>query len=153
MSKIGSPGPNFYDNEKFAALQDKQMLMGPLMVPNKLIPRRDDNDEEYFVYFTEDTIERIAYKMMEDKLLDSINIEHDDNQKVNDVYLVETWIVKDPENDKATLYGFKPEKGEWYGMYKVKDKNVWDEYVKTGKVKGFSVQGYFTQKFISQFFK
>jgi len=129
--------------DHFSELKEKQMLVGPLMTPGKLIPRVDDNGDEYQVFFSKDTIEKIAYKMMQDKLVDSVNIEHDGAQKVNDVYLVETWIVKDPTNDKANLYGFTPVEGEWYGMYKVNNKPVWDEYVKTGKVKGFSVEGYF----------
>ena len=63
--------------------------------------------------------------------------------KVDDVYLAETWLVKDAEKDKATLYGFSPVVGEWYGIYKVGNGRVWNEYVKTGKVRGFSVEGYF----------
>ena len=134
----------------FAALKEKQMLMGPLMTPSKLIPRKDEETgEEYQVYFTKDTIEKIAYKMMEDKLLDSVNIEHDGARKVDDVYLVETWIVKDPEHDKSLSYGFKPVEGQWFGIYKVKDGRVWNEYVKTGKVKGFSVEGYFINNILT----
>ena len=142
--------PNFVNEASsgkklnFAAeLQEKQMLVGPLMTPSKLIPRKDENGDEYMVYFTADTIEKIAYKMMQDKLVDKVNIEHDSNDSVADVYLVETWIVKDPEHDKATLYGFSPVLGEWYGIYKVGNGRVWNEYVKTGKVKGFSVEGFF----------
>jgi len=142
--------PQTGEKASFASqLADKQMLMGPLMTPNKLIPRIDEDGQEYYVYFTEDTIEKLAYKMMEDKLVDSVNIEHDGDQKIDDVYLVETWLVKDPEKDKSTLYGYQPTKGEWFGIYKVKNKNVWDEYVKTGKVKGFSVEGYFTQRMLA----
>jgi hypothetical protein len=127
-----------------AELADKQMLVGPLMTPGKLIPRKDeDTGEEYQVFFSANTIEKIAYKMMQDKLVDSVNIEHDGAHKVEDAYLVETWIVKDPEKDKSLLYGFKPVAGEWYGMYKIGNRRVWNEYVKTGKVKGFSVEGYF----------
>ena len=127
-----------------AELAEKQMLIGPLMTPNKLIPRVDEETgEEYQVFFSKDTIEKIAYKMMKDGLADSVNIEHDGANKVNDVYLVETWLVKDAEKDKATLYGFSPVVGEWYGIYKVGNGRVWNEYVKTGKVRGFSVEGYF----------
>jgi hypothetical protein len=134
----------------FAALKEKQMLMGPLMTPSKLIPRKDEETgEEYKVYFTKETIEKIAYKMMEDKLLDAVNIEHDGARRVDDVYLVETWIVKDPEKDKSLLYGFKPVEGQWFGIYKVKDGRVWNEYVKTGKVKGFSVEGYFINNILT----
>jgi len=130
---------------KFASqLAEKQMLIGPLMTPNKLIPRIDEvTGEEYEVFFSADTIEKIAYKMMADKLLDKVNIEHDSNQPVKDVHLVETWLVKDPEKDKSSLYGFKPVTGQWFGIYRIGDGRMWNEYVKTGKVKGFSVEGYF----------
>ena len=137
------------DREIFSALDDKQMLIGPLMTPNKLIKRLDDNGDEYFVYFDEQTIEKIAYKFMADKLVDRVNIEHDSNDMVDDAYLVETWIVKDPEKDKALFYGYAPKKGQWFGMYKIKNKQVWDEYVKTGKVKGFSVEGFFNDKLLT----
>jgi hypothetical protein len=143
--------PNFINEassgkkRNFAAeLADKQMLVGPLMTPGKLIPRKDEETgEEYQVFFSAETIEKIAYKMMQDKLLDSVNIEHDGAVKVDDAYLVETWIVKDPEHDKSTLYGFQPMTGQWFGIYRIGDGRVWNEYVKTGKVKGFSVEGYF----------
>jgi hypothetical protein len=137
---------------KFASqLAEKQMLIGPLMVPNKLIPRVDEETgEEYQVFFSADTIERIAYKMMSDGLLDSVNIEHDNNQKVDGVHLVETWLVKDPEHDKSTLYGYKPVVGEWFGIYKVGDGRVWNEFVKTGKVRGFSIEGFFVNNVLTK---
>jgi len=134
----------------FSAVKDKQMLIGPLMTPGKMIPRKDEDGEPYFVYFTEDTIRSIAYKAMEDKIIDKVNIEHDNNQKVKNAFLVETWIVENPENDKSLEYGFKPQKGQWFGAYSIKDKAIWDEYIKSGKVKGFSVEGYFSEKLIKQ---
>ena len=127
----------------FAALDEKQMLIGPLMTPNKLIKRLDDNGDEYFVYFTEDTIKKISYKMMKDKIIDRVNIEHNSAEMVDDAYLVESWLVEDPATDKATKYGFAPVKGQWFGIYKIDNKKIWDEYVKSGKVKGFSVEGFF----------
>ena len=127
-------------------LDEKQMLVGPLMVPNKLIPRRDEDGEEYMVYFDESTVEQLAYKTMEDKIGDKVNIEHNQNQEVKDVYLAESWIIKDPEKDKSRVYGFNLPRGTWMGVYKVNNKKIWDEYVKTGLVKGFSVEGYFAQK-------
>ena len=130
--------------DKFAALDEQQMLVGPLMKPNQLIKRLDEAGE-YYVYFTEETIKKIAYKLMEDKLIDRVNLEHN-GEDVVDAIMVETWIVEDPNRDKALSYGYQPKKGEWYGMYKIKDKKIWDEYVKTGLVKGFSVEGIF-QKF------
>ena len=129
----------------FAALDEKQMLVGPLMVPNKLIPRADENGDMYYVYFTEDTIKKLAYKMMKDKLIDSVNIEHDNNDRVDDAYLVESWIIEDDKTDKSRKYGFDLPKGTWMGMYKIDNEKIWNEYVKTGLVKGFSVEGFFEQ--------
>jgi hypothetical protein len=88
--------------------------------------------------------------MMKDKLIDSVNIEHNSADKVDDAYLVETWLVEDPETDKSRKYGFEPVEGQWMGMYKIDNKKIWDDYVKTGKVKGFSVEGFFEQYAMSK---
>jgi len=134
----------------FAALDEQQMLVGPLMVPNKLIPRLDDNGDQYYVYFTEDTIKKLSYKMMKDKLIDSVNIEHNSVDKVQDAYLVESWLIEDELTDKSRKYGFDLPKGTWMGMYKIDNKKVWTEYVKSGLVKGFSVEGFFEQYAMSK---
>ena len=132
--------------ESFAALDDKQMLVGPLMKANKLIKRMDDEGEEYYVYFDADTIEKLAYRFMEDKLTDSVNIEHNNDDRPEGITLVESWLVKDPKKDKASFYGYEPSEGDWFGAYKVNDDDLWNDYVKTGRVKGFSIEGYFTEK-------
>ena len=133
----------------FSAIEEQQMVVGPAMVPNKLIKRRDENGEEYFVYFTEDTIRKIAYKMMADKVIDKVNIEHDGNKFIDGAYLVESWIVEDPLKDKSLVYGFLPLKGTWMTMYKIEDKKIFNEYIKSGKVKGFSIEGFFESKTIN----
>ena len=130
----------------FAALEEQQMLVGPAMIPNKLIKRRDENGEEYFVYFTEETIKKIAHKMMADKVIDKVNIEHDGDKFIDGAYLVEIWIVEDPLRDKSLTYGFKPVKGTLFTMYKIEDKKIFNEYIKSGKVKGFSIEGFFENK-------
>ena len=132
--------------ESFSALDEKQMLVGPLMKANKLIKRMDDNGDEYYVYFDADTIEKLAYRFMEDKLTDSVNIEHNNDDRPDGISLVESWLVKDPKKDKSTYYGYEPGEGDWYGIYKVNDDVLWNDYVKTGKVKGFSIEGYFAEK-------
>ena len=78
--------PNYVDELKSklqSSLSEKQMVIGPLMTPNKLIYRKDKKTGElYQVFFTEDTIRQIAYKLMKNKLVDSVNIEHDPDKKV-----------------------------------------------------------------------
>ena len=87
---------------------------------------------------------------MKNKLIDSINIEHDSQRKVDDISLVETWLVEDPKRDKSNTYGYELNKGSWFGVYKVNNKDVWENYIKTGRVKGFSVEGLFNDKVIMQ---
>jgi hypothetical protein len=136
-------------NESFSQLDEKQILVGPLMTPNKLIKRRDIDNEEYFVYFTEDTIKKLAYKAMRDKIIDRVNLEHSMDDRV-DAYMVETWLVEDEKTDKSRNYGYTPKKGQWFGMYKVDDLKVWDDYIKSGLVKGFSVEGLFEEMMLSK---
>jgi hypothetical protein len=60
--------------------------------------------------------------------------------------LVESWIVEDKVKDKTALYGLDVPVGTWMGSVKVNNDDVWNEYVKTNKVKGFSIEGYFADK-------
>lgn len=129
-------------------LQDKQMIMAPIMRADYLIPRYD-GEKEYMVYFSADTIKQIAYKAMKQQKVHNVNLEHEQDNVVDDVFMVETWLVEDPETDKSTLYGYEPNKGDWYGIYKIENKDIWDNYIKGGKVNGVSIEGYFTEKLIN----
>ena len=151
LKALGAEGISEVETkELFSALEDQQMIISPLMIPNKLIPRIDEaTGEEYYVYFTADTIKKIAYKFMQEKLLDKFNLEHDTNSPVDSAMIVESWIVEDPLTDKAKIYGFSVPPGSWIAMVKVKDKAFWQTYVKSGYKKGFSVEGYFSDKVMS----
>ena len=133
---------------EFSAVGEKMELAGPLMVPDKLIPRFDEEGEKYYVFFDAAGIKKLSYKLMENKLIDSVNIEHDADRKVADLTLVESWLVADEKNDKSNSYGYNLPKGSWFGVYKVNNEEVWDKYIKTGAVKGFSVEGIFNDKTI-----
>ena len=65
---------------------------------------------------------------------------------LNGLSLVESWIVEDDVKDKSRLYGMEVPVGTWMGSVKVNNEEVWNDYVKTGKVKGFSIEGYFADK-------
>jgi hypothetical protein len=121
---------------EFAANKDKQMLFGPLLIPEKLIFRRDDNGNEFNIVFDAETIQLIADKFNENKLNDEFNFQHSD-RKVEAV-LLQNWITG--EVDKSQEYGFNLPKGTWFGGVKVKDEQFWMSNVKSEKVKGFSVE-------------
>jgi len=124
---------------------DKQILIGAALVPDKLIYRvHPKTKEEFYIKFSSETIEKIAQRFFKKGNQLNFNIEHT-NESVN-AYVFESWIVEDEENDKSTKYGLSYPKGTWVISAKVDDKEVWDKYVKTGEVRGFSIEGEFAQK-------
>jgi len=133
---------------KFATDQDHQILVGSLMIPDKLIFRVDENNEPYYVYFSRETIVDLSNKMMKNKLLDRLNLEHDPNSLV-DGYMLENWIITDEVHDKSKAYGLDLPVGSWVGMFKIEDPEVW-KMVKEGKLNGFSVEGYFADRLVQK---
>lgn len=142
--------------QEFKSDDEKRMVYTPMMLPNILIPRME-NGEKYFVRFTPEAIEKIQRKFMIEQRQRKTNLEHS-NHKFNDVVLVESWIVSGPK-DKAYELGFTQEQvpiGSWMGGYKILETPegdvVWNDYIKSGKVKGVSVEGEFLLKFAKQNF-
>jgi hypothetical protein len=121
---------------EFAANEDKQMLYGPMLIPNKLIFRRDENGYEYNIMFDAETIEVISNKFNKSKLTDQFNFQHSDTKV--EAYLTENWLTGSP--DKSQKYGYDLPEGTWFGAIKVEDSNFWNNFVKNEKVKGFSVE-------------
>ena len=129
---------------KFAQVDnEKRILMGALLVPNKPIYRRN-GEEEYYVYFSKDTIRKTAELFLMKGNQNNSTLEH--QLPLNGLSLVESWIVEDDEKDKSRLYDMNVPVGTWMGAVKVNNEEVWNDYVKTGRVKGFSIEGYFADK-------
>jgi hypothetical protein len=123
---------------------DKRILVGPAMVPDMEIPRYDKKTKEiYYVAFSEDAVAKIAEKFMREQSTHNTNQDHD-GSKPADTYIFESWIIEDPETDKAkTIYGYEGlPKGTWMVKMRVNSDNVWQR-VKNGELKGFSVEGNF----------
>jgi hypothetical protein len=124
---------------------EEKMVVGPAMVPDKMIIRRNEiTGEVYYVYFTAETIKKLQQKYMLEKLLDKTNIEHG-RRFLNGVSVVESWIVDDPAKDKQQVFGMDYPAGTWMISMKIDDDAIWQK-VKDGKLNGFSVQGYFLEK-------
>jgi hypothetical protein len=123
--------------------KEKKILLGPVLIPNKEIPRIDEETgEEYSIMFTPDVVERAAQLFLQNQKNNNATIEHTSRQ-IPDVSIVESWIIVDPEKDKSNFYGMKYPKGTWMAIMKINNDDVWENYVKTGKVKGFSLEGMF----------
>ncbi len=125
---------------------DKRIITGPAMIPNKDIYRIDfETNQEYDIYFSEETVKNISEQFLITNKLSNINLEHEVN--LNDVSLVESWIVNEPSNDKSNELGFDVNKGTWMISLKVNNDNLWNNIIKEGKVNGFSIEGYFSNRF------
>ena len=140
----------FFDKEKIqfqAVSDDKRLVMGPILVPDKKILRIDGEGQQYFVYFKPETIKRLSEMYLEKKYTDSTTIEHD--KKITGVNLVESWIVESRTKDKSAMYGLSVPVGTWMGTFKVSNDDIWENYVKTGEVKGFSIEGLFGHNLVA----
>ena len=133
---------------KLAAVEDKQMLYGPALIPDKQIYRRDSKGNEYYIVFSKETIAKIVDRYFKQGNHINFNLEHNDNLTVP-ATVNESWIVKDPEKDQSALYGFALPVGTWMLGVHIDDTAYWNEFVKTNKVKGFSIEGEFGQELIS----
>ena len=122
---------------------DKRILMGPALIPNKPIYRNQDG-EEFYVYFSKATIEKASQLYLKNGNQSKATLEHEIS--INGLTLVESWLKIDEQHDKSAAYGLNDPVGTWYVAMKVDNAEIWDEYVKTGKVKGFSIEGFFADK-------
>ena len=124
---------------------EKRILMGAALVPNKQIYRRNDKtDEEYYIYFSEDTVRKASELFFKKSNHHNATLEH--NEKVDGTYITESWIVEDPKKDKSALYGMEMPKGTWMVSMKIDNDEIYEK-AKNGEVKGFSIEGYFADKY------
>jgi hypothetical protein len=121
--------------------------MGPILVPNKRIFRVDGEGKEYEVYFKPETVRRLSQMYLEKKYTDKATLEHDG--KISGVNLVESWIVESRTKDKSAVYGLSMPVGTWMGTFKIDNDEIWNDYVKEGKVKGFSIEGLFGHNLVA----
>jgi hypothetical protein len=122
---------------------EKRILMGAALVPNKNIYRADGEDE-YYIYFSENTVRKASELFLMRGNQNESTLEHE--AKLYGLSVVESWIIEDETHDKSRKYGMELPVGTWMVSMKVNNDEVWNNYVKTGKVKGFSIEGYFTDK-------
>jgi len=133
-----------HKEQTFSLNEDKRIATGPLMVPDKMILRRDDNGDPYYIYFTKDTIRKMAEKFLKLNKHNNTDIEHDFNITTSNT-LLESWITEDLKFDKAYKMGFILPIGTWVVSYKVNDDETWGK-IKSGELKGFSLAGPFIEK-------
>lgn len=127
--------------------EERRLVMGPAMIPDIPIFRSDENGE-YDVFFRKPTIEKIIKKWGKAGFHNCFNLMHNSDNPTNGVYLFES-IMVDKERGIKTPSVFKKEynDGTWIITLFVEDDVLWEEYIKTGRLQGFSVEGFFNMVF------
>ena len=123
---------------------EKREIISPALIPDKNIYRLDENGEDYYVYFSKDTVKNCAYSFLKNNNHHKATYQH--KERVSGVLTVESWIIENPKMDKANLYGFELKKGTWMVKMKIENHELWEK-IKTGNIKGLSIEGYFTSKY------
>lgn len=130
---------------KFSTIDKEQrILLGVALIPDKPI-YRNVQGREFNIIFKAETIKDIAHNFLKKGYQLNSSIEHE-GDPIKGVSVVESWIVDDPQKDKAATYGMEYPAGSWVISMKVDNPEIWADYVKTGKVKGFSIDGLFDLK-------
>ena len=127
--------------------EEQRIVAGPAMIPDKLIYRLDEDGDESFVFFKVDTIRELSERFLLQGKQNNMTLEHE--ATLNDLSVVESWIVEDSEKDKSSIYGFNLPVGTWFVKVKVLNDDIWN-LVKEKSVEGFSVEGVFTRDLIKQ---
>ena len=115
---------------------EKRIVMGAVLVPDKPIYRNQDG-EEFYITFSADTIEKLAHDFL--RMGRNYNFSYQHEKDVDGVSVIESWIVSDTEMDKSSRYGMRLPKGTWVMAAKIDNENLWRS-IKNGDAKGFSIE-------------
>ena len=140
----------FFGKEKnnltFAKVdEEKRMLISPALIPEKTIFRHDpQTSSDYFVFFSKATVRKASELYLKHNNHHKATYQHQD--RISGILTVESWIIEDSKLDKSTLYGFSLPVGTWMVKMHITNEEMWQK-VKSGELKGLSIEGYFTNKF------
>ena len=121
--------------------EERHIITGIALLADTPIYRIAPDKTEYYVRFTKDCIRQLVEKYFKFGLTNSVNIEHKDNQFVDGVTMLESYIIDKERGICPNEFASAPD-GSWVVSYKVSNLDVWSK-IKSGEVKGFSVQGLF----------
>ena len=122
--------------------EEQHIISGPLMLADTPIYRSNSKFGEHYVTFSPETIKDIAIKFSKKGYQKNVNLMHDANMQVEGLVMFESFIV-DKARGILPMAGYEDAKdGSWFGSFYVENEQVWN-LIKEGKVKGFSVEGYF----------
>jgi len=123
---------------------DKHILMGAALIPNKLIPRKDKSGI-FNVYFSEDTVRKASEMFLKNGFQSETTLEHAIQLDSNTVS--ESWIKEDNVHDKSVKFGIDVPVGTWLISMKIEDDSIY-QMAKDGLINGFSIEGRFADMLV-----
>lgn len=128
-------------NEKsFTFNADKQLLYGAILIPDQPIYRFSKEMGEFYVVFTKEEILKLVRKFQAQQKTINLNYQHKEGTQIANAVIQEIWIVENP--DKSQKYVKNLPEGSAFVVAHIGDSKFWNEEVKTGNVKGFSIEGF-----------
>ena len=123
--------------------EEKRMVTAPVMLAETKIPRFNPQLGKYYVKFSKETIEKMMKKYFKENKIHKVNVNHDSKQQKDKIYMMESYIVGD--RTTSNVFPDLPE-GSWVATFYVDNDEVWKE-IKEGTYNGFSLEGYFIEKY------
>ena len=124
---------------KLSLNEEKKELLGVALIPDFPIYRRDEQGE-YYITFNAESIRKIAIDFYKKLNVNMADVEHSHDME-NGVTYFQSLIIDKGQGICPTAFKDLPD-GTWIVGCKVDNNEVWDA-VKSGEVKGFSIDGYF----------
>lgn len=123
----------------FMQSDEKHMLYGAVLVPDKDIYRIDEDGNEFYLSFTKESIERMSQDFMKNYRQYNVTVQHE--EQANEITIVESWLKSDLQYDKSVALGLNEDLpvGTWFVGMKCNNIDLWEQ-VKDGVLNGFSVE-------------
>lgn len=149
IRRLGLEGEMVFNSHSFKD-ELKYEITTVVMEPDRYIVRRDPyTNELFYVVFSKETIKLMSQKFFKENNHKNFNVEHSD-LTLNGGYVFESWLVSNPETDKAAELGFKVNEGTWMVSLKWDDKEEFEKYVMSEKTLGISLEGNFLSRDFNQ---
>jgi len=133
----------FNKQQRFEVQKDRQLITTPVLIADLPIYRRDNVKGEFYVVFDKESVKDLQYEFMKTNKLHKVNEMHDSDKPISDVFMVNSFLSdKQMGINPPELFKDLPD-GTWFATYHIANKDTWNNFIKTGKFKGVSVEGVF----------
>ena len=133
------------------ASAEKHEVISPVLIPNQLILRINENGEKYYVRWSKEVIEQVANYYIMNQYQNNFTFQHEwfdtgegnyEDSFIKDVYMLEMWTIDDAKTDKANkVYGYHLPEGTLMVRLKIHNRKLWAK-IKSGEVKGLSIEAF-----------